>query len=172
MLENTIQCCVIQSLSCIPFTYRYDIILSCWNEDVAKRPSFKDLQTSLNHFLVAKSGNFYVDFSINPQNSCYLQVVDEAEPPFDRIFRTESHSSKRSKIGSKSSCSASNIAAPLKEVSGLQTVGPRRYARTSSLSIEKTLVSNPLNLRKEGRRPRSTMLLQNRSQALAEDHKI
>lgn len=145
-------------------------MLSCWNEDVTKRPTFKDLQTTLDRMLAARSDNTYIDFSINPENLCY-QVADEADPPSDKFLRTESLSTKRrSKIGSRPDSGASNIATPsacLKEASA----APKRFARTPSPTIEKPHATKPsdLSVEGEGRRPRSMMLLQGRSEAPAED---
>ena len=153
---------------------RYEIMLSCWNEEVTKRPSFKDLQTTLDHLLAAESNNTYIDFSIDPENLCY-QVADEVVPPSSNgLLHTETRSSKqRSRFGSRPGSDASNKVTPSSSSNCLedsQPSPPRRYARTPSPTIEKPHVTNlGGESREESRRPRSMMLLWSSSATPADD---
>ena len=155
---------------------RYEIMLSCWNEVVAKRPSFTDLQTSLDRMLAAQSDNTYIDFSINPTNLCY-QVADEmtATPASNGLLHVMPRGSNRgSKVISRPvSCISGKISPtssmhPLKDVPDSHPGAPRKFARTPSPTMEKPHMSNPASAgadgKDEGRRPRSMMLLQGRSE--------
>jgi len=55
----------------------YEVILSCWKECAAERPSFSDLVTKISCLLEGIAG--YVDFSVTPRgldDDCTTQSCD------------------------------------------------------------------------------------------------
>lgn len=151
-------------------------MLSCWNEDVTKRPSFKHLQTTLDRLLAAKSSNTYIDFSINPENLCY-QVADEEGPSTRNNFlNAETRASKRrSRMSNRPASNASSNVSPspsgtcLEEISPPQPGATHRGARTPSPTMEKMLASKSLDVAEGSRRPRSMMLLQSNTATTTAD---
>ncbi len=151
-------------------------MLSCWNEDVTKRPSFKDLQTNLDRLLAAESNSTYIDFSINPDNLCY-QVADEIVPSPNGLLHTGPRSSKRiSRVSSRPPSIASGKISPSSSVNHPQGMSasqrggppPRRFARTPSPTLQKPHAADSLGGggdQRETRRPRSMMILKGNAEA-------
>lgn len=58
------------------YFYSYEIMLSCWNESVSKRPTFITLQSKFEHMLLSVE-NVYIDFSIDPEVLCCTEETND-----------------------------------------------------------------------------------------------
>ncbi len=52
-------------------------MLSCWQQSTRERPSFETLQNKFEQMLLSASDNEYIDFSINPEMSCYDEELGD-----------------------------------------------------------------------------------------------
>ena len=139
---------------------RYELMLSCWNENVPQRPSFAKLQTTLDKMLEIEVNNPYIDFSINPNSLCY-QVADENEPANGLLQITQPGANKRnSRLGSGLSMnisrSSSKSLLPESPTSSLGGCTSPTLEKPHGIAFEEEESG-------AGRRPRSMMLLRGRS---------
>jgi len=52
-------------------------MLSCWQEEAGKRPSFANLKTKFNNILLSQGSSEYVDFTVNPKEAYYTTEEDD-----------------------------------------------------------------------------------------------
>lgn len=79
-------------------------MLSCWQEDVTKRPTFNVLKSKFDGIL-SQGSQTYVDFSINPDKLCYTMEGDESDfPKSNGLLRTPSPRNEGPKLPNSRSC--------------------------------------------------------------------
>lgn len=65
------------------YTYRYEIMLECWQEDPHERPSFGDLRTKFGSLLLAGKDDMYIDLRVDDQKA-YYNADDEERAQLER----------------------------------------------------------------------------------------
>ena len=56
-------------------TFRYDIMLMCWNEEPWKRPTFTELRSRFDAMLLADGKEEYIDLRIDHSKLYYQQII-------------------------------------------------------------------------------------------------
>ena len=60
------------------YTFRYDVMLKCWQEEPHDRPSFPELREKFGTVLLAED-DAYIDLQVDDQQSYYHADEEERE---------------------------------------------------------------------------------------------
>ena len=130
-------------------------MLSCWEEDIQSRPTFKVLRSKLDDMLSAQGKNLYLDFCINPDKPCYTAEEDEQNPTSNGFLRVSNAGKRRS----HHSMLGSNIS--LNPDKSNRSSYRQKSCTPTSPTDEKAHVTNPLHFFAEkgnDRRPASMLV--------------
>ena len=137
----------------------YNIMLSCWQEDSAQRPTFQVLKSNFNDILASHGSDAYVDFCIDP-NQLYYNTEEEPEaPPSINLIHSSTTIDKSKDVSSVRSFEAF----ALRKTTSAPEDSPRLKRQpnervTHYPSVEK--FPSDQHPSKDDRRPNSMMLLQ------------
>ena len=157
----------------MPVAFRYEVMLSCWNETVPQRPTFSELQTKFDRMLSAEGNNPYIDFSINPNSLCYqVADVDEGDISDDHLQVAPPGANRRSIISGRARL-GSELSA------NVSCSSSRQVSPASSIDLEKPGLAPPtpekaltVNTGGSGRRPHSMVLPRARSPQRVDEDRL